>query len=201
MNLLENGVLTLDKKDHKYAVDGREIIGLTEAIHSVGLYDFLDDAPTDKLIVARERGKDVHRATELWDRGTLDVASIRPEIKGYLDAWKSFVAMKMVSIVMIETPVYSKRWRFACTPDRVIFTKDLGVLEIKASDYNCPTYQIQTAGQAIAVGETLDRKIGRRYVVRLFDDGKYRLDEYKDPLDRERFLCALKIAQFKKERL
>lgn len=189
-----------DPNEHRYHLAGREILGLTKILNLAGFYDF-EFVNEDVLERAKARGTAVHLATALYDRRRLDPASVHPEIAGYLEGWKSFIGSKRVQVVDIERPIFSKAWLFACTPDRTVFINGkMGVLEIKASDYLSPAYQLQTEGQKIAVEEFYKIKCSSRFVVRLFDNGTFKLEQFRDAADRARFLASLTIARFKKER-
>jgi hypothetical protein len=77
-------------KDHKYFLDGIEIPSLSAVIsHYFGSYeDFTDGA-------AAGRGSRIHKACELFTRGTLNEASLKTEtddISGYIAAFKKFLS-------------------------------------------------------------------------------------------------------------
>lgn len=190
-----------DPATHKYFLSGKEILGLTESLHSLGFYEYLDSANQNDVAHARDRGKAAHKAVELFNAGRLDESKLHDEIKGYVESWKQFVSLNRVTILHSEKPIYSKTWLFGCTPDMVVFINGkIGVLEVKASDYLSATYQLQTQGQKIAVKEFHGLDCQKRFVFRLSKTGRGKLEEYKDPLDKERFIFMLRTAQFKKER-
>lgn len=196
---------TYTDADHTYTLEGRRIIGLTETLHSNGYFSFLDNVKDDVAEWARERGKGAHAATLYHDRGTLDPASVHDDVRGYLEGWKEFLKINPLKMIHSEKPIYSAKWRFGCTPDRIVQegAKSFGALEIKASDYNSPTYQLQTAGQCLAATEFYGIPVRERFVIRLLKTGKFKIERFKlDRLahDQSIFLCALRVAQDKIER-
>lgn len=201
----KDAAFVYDPASHTYTLEGKRIIGLTESLHLNGLYRYLDNVKDDVAEWARERGQGVHLATHYHDKGTLDLTSVHAEVEPYLEAWKDFLKINPFKMVALEKPIYSKRWRFGCTPDRVVECGlgQYGVLEIKASEYKSPTYAFQTVGQAVAASEFYDLNVRRRFVIRLLGSGKYKLEEYRQTeynQDRDMFFCLLRVAQMKKER-
>ena len=194
-------VLRFEAEKHEYFLNEKPIIGLTEALDSLGFYQFLDYVKKEVKDHAAARGTAAHRATHLYDIRRLDESKLHPEIVPFLESWKKFIALNRVQIIDIEKPIYSKVWRFGCTPDRIVSVNGkLGVLEIKASDYLSQTYRLQTFGQQVAAEEFYKRKFPQRFVVRLLGTGQMaKIEQFKDPLDRERFFSMLKTAQFKRE--
>lgn len=177
--------------EHRYYLNGREVIGLTSMLSAAG-YNKFDKIPPHVLEFARVRGTAVHLATALHDRRTLNEASVHPTIAPYLKAWRAFLSLKRVQIIDIEVPIYSERWGFACTPDRTIYANgQLGVLEIKTPSALSEWYRLQTEGQRIAAAEFYKMNFASRFVVRLSDDGSYKLEQYRDYADRARFLSCL----------
>lgn len=185
-----------DPASHRYHLDAKELIGLTRALKLGGVAEGYEYVNEGVLELARERGKAVHKATELHDRGRLDESSVHPAVAPYLAAWRSFLALKRVQVIDIERPIFSKKWGFACTPDRTVFVNGkLGVLEIKASDYMSDAYALQTEGQRIAAAEFYKTNFSSRFVVRLRSDGTYRLEQFRNLTDRINFLRCLSIAK------
>jgi len=194
-----------DPASHTYTLEAKKIIGLTETLHLNGLYRYLDNVKDDVAEWARERGQGAHAATHYHDKGTLDPASVHPEVAPFLGAWKEFLKINRFKILHIEQPIYSKKWRFGCTPDRIVDCGigQFGTIEVKTSEYKSPTYRYQTSGQALAASEFYGLNVRRRFVIRLLKNGKYKLEKYKQTeynSDRDIFLCLLRVAQMKKER-
>jgi len=101
---------------------------VTEILKSVGLIN--TDWFTDE---ARTRGEYVHLACAYLDEGTLDVASLDPQIEGYVrayDAWRR--ASGIGKIQWIETTLTDPQGRYRGTPDRVLITRPRNLVDIKS---------------------------------------------------------------------
>ncbi len=75
--------LILDE-NHRYTLDGRPLDGVTSILKEAGL---INGYGSDWYL---HRGTAIHKATEFYDRGTLDEDTIDPQIAGYLESWKRF---------------------------------------------------------------------------------------------------------------
>lgn len=67
-----------------------------------------------------EKGHAVHSVTEYFDKGTLDLGSVDPQIAGYLDAYRQFRKDLPLDILGIEVRLWHPRYRYAGTIDRII---------------------------------------------------------------------------------
>lgn len=114
--------LTLDE-NHIYRLDGRITDGLTATISEAGLIREGDPWYMD-------RGTAVHRATELWDKGTLDEATVDPQIVGYVESWKRFRADLAYTPTHIEHRTYHPHLLVGMTIDR------LPLLDIKSGSWD-----------------------------------------------------------------
>lgn len=74
--------LEYDQENHVYKADGRKIPSVTDALSLV------DDRRKDLYFL--QRGRFIHLACELWDRGELDEETVDPLILPRLEAWKLF---------------------------------------------------------------------------------------------------------------
>lgn len=183
--------LHFDPDTHTYSVTGIIVPGVTHVIDQ--LHD-LSGIPAAALEYASERGKAVHTATELYDFGDLDIDSLDPEIVPYLEAWIKFREDTQILIGMIEEKLFHPVYRYAGALDRVItlYGSD-AVLDIKCVAKLNPVTAIQTAAYKELVEKNTDYKNLKRYAVQLKRDGKYKLEEYKDPDDFRVFLSCLAL--------
>jgi hypothetical protein len=78
------GDVTRDN-EHRYYFGTRPLMGVSQVLNVVSPFEFSNP-------VAMMRGTAVHMATEFYDKGTLDVASVDPAISGYLAGWRQFRA-------------------------------------------------------------------------------------------------------------
>ena len=85
---------------HIYCIDGEVVPGLTDIFVNLGIIDrrwYTEQS--------RGRGQIVHTITEMYDKGTLIESSVDPDLVGYLDAYKLFLADYKPKIIEIELPV------------------------------------------------------------------------------------------------
>jgi hypothetical protein len=80
--------IVLDEDAHVYTAGGVVVPGVTQVLRP--LVD-LSHVPPDLLRFACERGKAVHKAIELYHAGTLDFASLDPEVIPRVMAYLDFL--------------------------------------------------------------------------------------------------------------
>lgn len=172
---------------------------VTEILQAVGIIDY-SKVPLDKLEFARTRGSAVHKACQLYDAGMLNMNSIDPRILPYLEGWKEYRKKSACEIICAEQPVFSHRFHYRGTLDRVIRDKHgLAVIEIKT------TYTLhKAAGLQLAAYQTAYREgnsttgLLRRSAVLLQESGEFKIVEYTEPGDFNVFLSALNIVNWRK---
>jgi hypothetical protein len=192
--------LTFDQEWHCYKLNGIGMSGVSSILKAAGLVD-LSGIPELVLERARDFGIAVHKACELEDKGTLDLETLDPALMPYLEAWRRFKADMKVIIIDIEKPVYSKKWWYAGTCDRIATIGGKRVMvDIKSSATMYPSMKIQLAGYAIADEEMTGEKIQERLGVQLLKTADYKIYPYRDETsDRSVFLSAVTISKFKKK--
>jgi hypothetical protein len=199
-------MLTFDEATHTYRVNGSIVPSVTQVIPSD--YSHVHPRVLEK---ARQRGHAVHKATELYDKGTLDFATLDPQIEPYLVAWDKFkLDYEFESDPYdVERRVYHPVDRYACTGDRPRcyirppgcgHDKRLAVVEVKSIAKMDLNVGLQTAGQqraenyrarAMGIPETVDR-----WGVQLKSDGTYRAHHYEDKRHERVFLAYLLTVQW-----
>jgi len=112
-------MIHFDPVRHEYFVDGVRWPSVTELIEYSGLV-----SPFSKQPWYAQRGKYVHKAIELDIRGTLDPATVDPEVKPYLDAWREFQRDTRCSVVLNNFQVVNSRERYCGTLDVVLMMAD-----------------------------------------------------------------------------
>jgi hypothetical protein len=75
--------LVFREEDHSFWLGDRRLPSVTQI-----LSNFIPRFQCDVWYL--ERGKAVHKATEFYDKGTLDPESVDPQIEGYVRAWIKF---------------------------------------------------------------------------------------------------------------
>lgn len=187
--------LTFAETTHTYWLDGIEVLSPTKVFEITGITDF-SKVRTDVIERAQGFGRCLHLATELYDKGTLDPATIDPGLAPYLNGWKKFVAESGYQFQAIEQFVYHLGFKYAGMIDRV--TTDGVLIEIKSSNTIHVATALQTAAYAMAREKMKLGKIKERLGVRVFEEG-YEIVPYKDKTDFDDFLTCLRMAYLKRK--
>ena len=106
-------ILTFNEDLHEYRLNERKIPSVTQILADLS---FIDDSFF--TLESRERGRKVHKITELYDDGSLDMETVDPRLKGYLDAWISFVRKEGFAWIAIEKRIFHPTYWYAGTLDR-----------------------------------------------------------------------------------
>lgn len=168
---------------HEYLVDGESFPSVTEIL--APLHRSYSSVNPSVLEYARNRGKAVHEALELYDLcGELEVTS---EIEGYARAYLEWCDIYRPKWTEVEQIVYSISYGYAGTLDRAGFLNggEFAIVDIKTSQPSkeaLVSVCCQTAAYEIAHHEHSPQPINKRYGLFLKQDGTYRLvdaDEYE----------------------
>lgn len=187
-------MIDFDEATHTYRVAGRVVPSVTQIISAAGLRgDFPVSA--DVMAYAGERGKAVHLACELDDKGELDEGSVHPAIAGYLAAYRRFKSECAYHPGIAEVPRYHETHHYCGTPDRVcqINGQD-AVLDLK-SGVKLAATGVQLAAYAQMVGKPAAARFG----LQLTGEGTYRLVAYTSTRDWPAFLAALTLYRWRQE--
>lgn len=195
-----NGITPIyDDEAHTYTYEGQELPSVTRIVAIAAPMPWM--AP-EQLERARQRGKDVHLLTQLYDEDDLDLESVDPELMPYLEAWQTFLANTGFKAGEIEKMVAHPRHRYAGTFDRVGTMPRAGktLVDIK-SGAPVPGTALQTAGYAEAYNVTVPvaERIKSRLAVHLKGDGSYLALRYRDTTDISVFLNALGVLKWKEK--
>lgn len=192
-------VLTYDEATHRYFMNGRAALGVSQILELSGISNFAF-VNRDILERAQKFGTAAHQATVFSDRGILDKSSLDEPLVPYLNAWKAFCAQELHEILYVEEPVYSIRFKFAGTLDRVALDlkRRPTLVDIKTSKEFAPAVKLQTAGYQLAFEEmhkpfTIARRVG----VILREDGTYYAEDFTDRSDKDDFISCVRVAAFK----
>lgn len=179
-------MITLDE-NHVYHDESGPVPGVTGILKEAGL---IDDRWFDEY--SRERGTLVHRATAMWDAGTLDVEALDPVLAPYVRAWSQFKMDSGFTSDLIEHIVYNPIHRYAGTLDR------RGYLDSQATivDIKTGVAQPWAALQTAAYAGTFDIP-HKRATVELCPDCTYKLTMHTDRNDIRVFLSALAVTNWK----
>ena len=172
---------------------------VTQIIKECGLYDFTD-IPPEILQRAAKFGSAVHKATELNDKGTIDMSTVNAPLMPYFDAWQLFLKDTSATPVGIELKVKSLIWGYEGTLDRVLrIDSKLYVCDIKATAKISPIVAIQTMAYKIAYEEEFKDKVSGRICVQLLKTGKYVRQDYTDVNDKNIWLSLVTLYKFKQK--
>ena len=216
---LEADGLTFNPEGHKYHLQGKPLISLTQILEAAGLVDYSAVQP-DVLANKAAFGTQVHEYTAWHDQDDLEPEDWEkllnhpkygPRLKGWVQFREDFNFTPDQN--WIEEPCAVTEYgityamtldRFGTfgTPEEIVAGKaSLGVVEIKTCCDAEPSHQIQTAGQAIMF-EGDGSVPCRRMAVYLLDKpngaGKlYEVIEHKHRIDRKIFAACLVLTQFR----
>jgi len=173
---------------------------VTEILAAVGLDPDLSMVKPEVLAWASARGTALHRAIELYTKGTLDTDSLHPEIAGALTGYLKFVADSGHEAIASELELIDdKRWGFMGHPDRIGTHRGLdGGLAVydwkMVASFDANYVRLQTAGYAELWNiNHPDRPVAHCFGLHLKKDGSYRLHNTSDLDARQTFLAALTV--------
>ncbi len=190
--------LEFDPRLHLYRWRGELVPNITYVVPS----DYSHVNPK-VLEIARQRGHAVHKATELYDLGTLNWATLDVKVEPYLVGWTQFKADYEVEFdnydverllyhpidryagtgdrprMWLRPPGAGQRRRLACSEIKSIAKMDLNVGLQTAGQQRCENYR----ARALGIEETQERwgiqlrrdpdKHGRHYRAIQYDDKRH----------------------------
>jgi hypothetical protein len=187
---------SFDANRHLYLVQGRPVPSVTQVLHSAGLEANYSMVPPEVLERKRIIGQFVHEATQYLDEGSLDLASVDPELQPYISAYQRFLRESGFQTQLIEHRVVGSIGGMLCggTVDRVgSMNGQLWIIDLKCVDRLYPGFALQTAGYELLLPKPLVPPFKyTRAVLQLRPDGSYKLSPpYEDPSDLDVFRAAL----------
>lgn len=165
-------MLIFDEKTHTYTLDGVVLPSVSQIIRGD---EKMFCRPSDL-----ERGRIVHAACALGTE--LDLDTVDERVKGYHDAYMSFVRDTEWIKMFGERPIASAAFGFAGTPDMVGHFNDplkVCVVDIKTGKtLDKHHVRMQTAAYQILLSHAMpELEIYKRYALLLMESGKYKLSE------------------------
>jgi hypothetical protein len=186
--------LIFDEALHQYSlVDDaggvRVIPSVTQILRDNGFINTDYVKPEDL-----ERGKDVHKITELYDLDKLDEDTVDESYMGYFEAWKKFKKEKYFSPTAVEVRTWHKTYLYAGTLDRYGLIKDThAIIDIKTSETKQKWWGLQLAAYNLCFDVEVNR-----YSVQLYKDGKYKLTRCQNNKECDHvFLAAMTLRNWK----
>lgn len=189
--------LVFIEQSHEYFLRGRKIPSVTQLLSPLYAEAFAN-IPRAALDAKAAIGTAVHLATELYDEGDLDEASLHPTVRAYLDGWKRFRdELTPDGFTAAELRRAHPLLGYAGTVDRELTWRGRpAVLDIKTTVLLYPAVGPQLSAYAMLASHSQDEQYAR-LAVQLTEDGRYNVHEYKDPIDRSCFLSLLTIHNWK----
>ena len=185
-------ILKFYEQDHEYQL-GDETIPSVSEITRFASREVYSDVTQYTLDNAADRGRRVHKATELIDKyGECDVeADIAPYVKAYL----KFLKEKQPEYKHIEKAYASEEDKYAGTLDRVGSVKGydgLSIIDIKSSStVQKVLAQIQLNGYKRLYEQNTGEEISHLLILHLKNDETYKLDEI--PIDDTLFVSCFNL--------
>lgn len=172
-------------EDHTYRLDGVIVPSVTKVLQDAG--EIHVDWINQWYL---QRGVAVHSCCQYLDDGDLDEASIDPEIKGFVDAYRDFKKHLEPEVLHSEKIVYSKQYGYCGRLDRVVRIKGVtAILDLKTN--SMPKHVgLQTAAYQQAAKEC-GIVTGERLSLLLQKSGQFKLRPLMNPNDLPRFLECL----------
>jgi len=172
------------------------MLHVTDILAAVGVRRFAGFLTAWELDWYLNRGKMIHRATELHDRSALDIATLDERIHRFVCAWMRFRAEVPSRMMAIEEDVVHPRLGYCGRLDRIIKAPALWgwpcVLDIKTNEADIGT-RLQLSAYKLALGRKATNY--GRMAVELRDDGTYRLDLYNNEReDAAAWIAAVSLA-------
>lgn len=190
-----------DPDRHLYLVQDRVVPSVTQVLHATGLSaDYSTVAPE---VLERKRiiGGYVHSATQYLDEGSLDLATIDPEIQPYLTAYQRFIKESGFRPRLIEHRLVGNINGMLCggTVDREgTMDAKLWIIDLKCIERLYPSFALQTAGYELLLPKPVTPPFRyTRAVLQLKPNGSYKLTTYDDPSDFGVFQAALALTVWK----
>lgn len=191
-------MLKFDSAGHVYTWQGAPVPGVTDVIRSA-LGDPFANVPPLVLEYKRTLGVAAHLACHLDDAGELDDASVHPEVRPRLEAWRAFRREFPFEVFASERPLYHTLYGYAGTPDRGIVTAASwrAVVDLKTG-LPGPAAALQTAAYAQLFNVELGYPDLRRFALQALPSGRYRFVEYTGVSDWRDFLSCLNVHNLKR---
>lgn len=194
--------VVFDRDLHAYLdTDGTRRMSVTQALTLGGLVDF-SHVPEHIMKPAQERGKLVHHAGALVDRGEdLNSYLIPDWIEGYIEAYLRF--QRELHFIpdsdWVERPMIVELFghRVGMTPDVFGLLDGIPTLvDRKSGRYHSPAWGVQLAGYEAGLLK-IGLQVRQRIAVQLSANGTYKVLPYDDQGDFDTFAACFRLACWK----
>ena len=198
--------LAFDAAAHRYTLAGVELPSVTRIIGSCGFYEF-PFVSAEQLAAKAQLGRDVHLATALYDRGTLDWATLTEEVLYHFGGWVKFRSdHPELEILDIESKIFHPQLGYAGMLDRVLGSDRHGnivkriIADIKIG-MELPAAKMQTVAYEKgynAIRQPLEHAT-QRVSIHLPGNGKYHIVHHKGADDFRAFTACLQLFKWRNE--
>lgn len=184
---------------HEYRLGDKLLVPVSSIIEWAGIKGFMaggggGGGPNLAALV----GTATHAAIKLDVEGRLDESTVDRRAMGYLAGFRAFKNDLNILPLNWELMVWNEAAGVAGTLDMVCTLQGIKgwwLLDYKTGA-KCDWHAIQTAAYAWLKG---DRTLNRACLY-LREDGSYKLDEHKSPLDFDAWLGCIALANWRKAR-
>lgn len=187
--------LRFEPDTHQYFTGDLELPSVTRILSEARIADFSKPWFTDAV---KERGTLVHAAIALDNEGALDYDALDPQLVGYVDGWRKYLAESGATVEHFEKAVCDRQTGYAGTLDVIVVeARQNGptyrtVLDIKPALY--PSVGPQVAAYARCARQLYETPVVfRRAALVLPGDGTYFRHALTDATDEIVFLAAVRL--------
>jgi ATP-dependent exoDNAse (exonuclease V) beta subunit len=181
--------IEFNAEEHQYTVDGILFPSVTQVLKIANEFDKIDKQTLSK---AAKFGTAVHKMTELYDLGVLNMETVAVVLLPYLDGWKKFLSDTNFKPLEIECRIASKLG-YAGTFDRLGYLDNkLTLVDIKTGSTLQRSTALQLAAYKHAYEEIYKKKIQQRIAIQL-KPCSYVLKLYSNPTDFLTFINFLTV--------
>lgn len=181
-------MLKYNPEQHIYTYNGIEVPSVNQILKAEGIIPSFD-FPNAQFY--RDRGTAVHELIKLHFYGELLFIG---DLEDYYNGFLKFLNDNPVNPTEVEKPLFSKKWRFAGTPD--MWEGDI-LYDWKVSKKDYPHYELTMGAYAILL-EEMGYKVEKALLVHI-QPNDYFITEIKP--DKNNFLAILLTYQWKRRHL
>lgn len=183
-------MLTFDEPSHTYRWHGVVVPSVTQCLAI--LHD-LSHIPPAILANAQQEGVATHKMVELAVADDLDEDSLPDWLRPKLAGWRRFVDETGFCCIASEHRMYHRDHGYAGTVDLVGPFREggLNVVDLKRSFAAGVVIGAQLSAYQM-MWEQDGERIDKRFALILGDE-TYRLEEFRNPMDKSAFLAALTL--------
>lgn len=196
-------MLTFDPAAHQYFWLDKPVVNVTRALSLLVDYSKI---PADVLENAKQEGKAIHKTVELHCADDLDEDTLPDWLRPRLDAFKRFQTDTQFKVLASERRVYHPDYGYAGTadlfgamvvPEGRRSREVIACVDLKRSFAAGRVIGLQVAAYSEAWAHETNKRVARRFALRLRADGTYRCEPFDAKDDFALFLAALSLYKFK----